>query len=298
VGRNRTIHGQIFALKLMPVILLVIGFASALQLWFHTVDATSKSEHQNAVFTAAQALLDNTLDAQTSARAYVATAQPAYLVPYRGALPLIPARAQQLSTLVAGDDAQARRARSLEDLSARGIATLSRCVALMDAGQRRAARARIACTGGQSTLELLQREVGSLESAVERDASTTLDTMKLAGLQTLWTLVCCISLGAVFAAAAAWRIRAAIRARVNLLVRKAQRLATGEDIGPRLVGHDEISDLDRAFHDMAELLAERTADLERYRLLAERTACLMLFSRQSDGRILHANAAALAQYGY
>jgi hypothetical protein len=53
-----TLHGQLVALKLMPIVLLVIAFASAIQLWIHTVDAIAKTEHQTAVISSAQVLLE------------------------------------------------------------------------------------------------------------------------------------------------------------------------------------------------------------------------------------------------
>jgi hypothetical protein len=82
-----TLHRQLLALKLMPIILLVIGFASAIQLWIHTVDATAKSEHQTAVITSAQAL--NGEDPVSRAVQQPLSAEPA--------------AAQQLATLVADD---------------------------------------------------------------------------------------------------------------------------------------------------------------------------------------------------
>jgi len=298
VRLKATIHGQILTLKLMPVILLVIGFASAMQLWMQTVDATAKSERQNAVFSAAQVLLQATLDAETGARGYVATGKIEFLVPYDRERPTIPARAHALLSLVRGDDIQLSHARRVEELAAQEAQILARCVALMHSGKTGLARTELVIALRAGTMEDFRAEIGLLESAAQRDAMTTLALMKTAGIQTLYTLVCCVFLAIIFAASAAWKIRRAIRVRVNLLVRKAQRLAAGEDIGPRLGGVDEISELDDAFHNMAELLAERTVDLERYRLLAERTECLILFARRRDGRILHANAAALAAYGY
>jgi CHASE3 domain sensor protein len=191
-----TLHGQLVAFKLMPIVLLVIAFASAIQLWIHTVDAIAKAEPQTAVISSAQVLLEKVLDAETGARGYAATARTVFLEPYNGALLAIPAAVQRLSTLVAGDATQARYARRVKTLSARKLAILGSYVASMQAGRPQQARAEVAraCSCGR---------------------------------RKNWP------------------------------------------IGPRLDGIDEISDLDRAFHDMAELLAERTGDLERYRLLAE-----------------------------
>jgi two-component system sensor histidine kinase/response regulator len=293
-----TLQGQLVALKLMPIVLLAIAFASAIQLWIHTVDAIAKTEHQTAVISSAQVLLEKMLDAETGARGYAATARTVFLEPYNSALLAIPAALERLSTLVAGDATQARYARQVKTLSARKIAILASYVASMQAGRPDQARAEVARALGKNTMDELRREIGMLESTVHGDTVTTLAQTKAAGLATLYALVFCTMFGIIFAAAAGWQIRRKIGRRVDLLVRKAENLSKGKAIGPRLDGIDEISDLDRAFHTMAELLAERTGDLERYRLLADRTQCLMLFARQYDGRILHANAAALATYRY
>lgn len=293
-----TIHGQLFALRLMPVILLAIGFASAVQLWVHTVEATTKSEHYNTLFTCAQRLLGKMLDAETGARGYVATGRSLFLEPYNEAVPGIAVAAQRLAAHVAGEPTQREHAHQIDVLSAQETAILARYVALERGGRADLALAEMRDASGKRTMDRLRHEIGALESIAQGDATRTLAEMKAASGRTLYTLVGCIVCGSLFAAAAGWRIRRAIRRRVDALVRKAQNLAVGKDIGPRLGGTDEISDLDRAFHDMAELLAQRTRDLERYRLLADRTECLMLFARQRDGRIFHANAAALAAYRY
>jgi CHASE3 domain sensor protein len=90
-----TLHGQLVALKLMPIVLLVIAFASAIQLWIHTIDAIAKAEHQTAVISSAQVLLEKVLDAETGARGHAATARTVFLEPHNGALLAIPAAVQQ-----------------------------------------------------------------------------------------------------------------------------------------------------------------------------------------------------------
>src|SRR5450755_2391967 len=99
-----TLQGQLVALKLMPIVLLAIAFASAIQLWIHTVDAIAKTEHQTAVISSAQVLLEKMLDAETGTRGYAATARTVFLEPYNSALIAMPAAVEQLSALVAGDD--------------------------------------------------------------------------------------------------------------------------------------------------------------------------------------------------
>jgi PAS domain S-box-containing protein len=298
--RSKTaLRSGLVALELMPLFLLVIAFASAIQLWVHTVAAVARTQHQTAVLAAVRTVLEQMTDAETGARGYVASGMPLFLEPYQTAIVEIPVSLDRLAALLAADGPKkTSKAREIRVTSVRDLGILASYVVTVQSGRVEAARADLGSGRGKNAMDAFRQEIAMLQLTVRDEALTTLAETRNAGRRTLYTLVLCATFGAIFISFAAWRIRLTIGKRVDLLVGKAQKLARGEDIGPRLDGRDELSVLDRAFHDMAELLATRTADLERYRLLADRAQEAMIFSRQRDGRILHANGAALTTYRY
>lgn len=76
------------------------------------------------------------------------------------------------------------------------------------------------------------------------------------------------------------------------------RFAQTGELGPSILGQDEIAQLDQAFHSMAKVVAERQDTLERYKLLAQLARDVILFVRKNDLHIIEANDAALKTYGY
>ncbi|HET7813225.1 MAG TPA: response regulator, partial [Candidatus Baltobacteraceae bacterium] len=79
---------------------------------------------------------------------------------------------------------------------------------------------------------------------------------------------------------------------------RARRIARGETPSAAIEGNDEIADVDRAYFQMAVEVRQRESQLQKYRLLAKQARDIILFIRRSDGRILEANDAACAAYGY
>lgn len=71
--------------------------------------------------------------------------------------------------------------------------------------------------------------------------------------------------------------------RVGLLIDNSQRLARGEPLTPQMSGGDEISDLDKSFHAMADqLTAAREAERQNHELMERRNAELLRANRTLD----------------
>lgn len=87
-----------------------------------------------------------------------------------------------------------------------------------------------------------------------------------------------------------------IARRLEALSANTEHFTNGEAVGPPDAGDDEIADVDARFRLAYEMLAERAASIERYRILSERTSDIILFN---DGpKIVEANEAAALAYGY
>ena len=87
-----------------------------------------------------------------------------------------------------------------------------------------------------------------------------------------------------------------IARRLEALCENTQRFATGQPVDAPDGGDDEIGDVDARFRLVYDLLTDREAAAARYRILAEQTSDIMLFT---DGdRVVEANEAAAEAYGY
>lgn len=86
--------------------------------------------------------------------------------------------------------------------------------------------------------------------------------------------------------------------RLRAIAENATAFAEGRSLAPPLGGDDEIAALERAFHTMADQVGEREEVLSRYRYLVENAQDIVFLIRHADARIIEANAAACAAYGY
>ncbi|MBZ0184984.1 MAG: PAS domain S-box protein, partial [Candidatus Obscuribacterales bacterium] len=85
-----------------------------------------------------------------------------------------------------------------------------------------------------------------------------------------------------------------ITGRLKVMTENSARLAIGQALNCRVGGNDELSELDRAFHDMAASIIALT---RRERALVEQ-AQDVICSLNEDGKFVSVNAAALDLWGY
>jgi signal transduction histidine kinase len=106
------------------------------------------------------------VDAETSQRGYLLTAQPEYLDPYRAALPRIEERFNRLRELVTANSTRDQRERvtRINTLIGKKLTELEATVALFEKAGRDAAFELINTGIGQRTTEQIRAEVGSLSS--------------------------------------------------------------------------------------------------------------------------------------
>jgi signal transduction histidine kinase len=118
------------------------------------------------------------VDAETSSRGYVLTAQPEYLDPYRAALPKIDERFGRLRALVARQAVpeHADRVNAINQLIGKKLAELEATLALYEKGGRDAAFELISTGIGQRTMDQIRNAVATM--AGDHSVSVSSDTAR------------------------------------------------------------------------------------------------------------------------
>jgi signal transduction histidine kinase len=118
------------------------------------------------------------VDAETSQRGYVLTAQPEYLDPYRAALPKIDERFSRLRQLVARQSSpeQAERVNRFNQLIGKKLAELEATLALFEKGGRESAFELISTGIGARTMDQIRQAVAAM--AGDHSTSVSDDTAR------------------------------------------------------------------------------------------------------------------------
>ncbi|HEY9871131.1 MAG TPA: PAS domain S-box protein [Candidatus Obscuribacterales bacterium] len=196
------------------------------------------------------------IDAQTAARGYVLTSNPAFLKPYNRARAVLPAQLQELEDLTHDDPAQTARVNRLASLAAETLTVLEKNVRLVHEGNAAEAVRQIRSGRGEALAEEFRKELARFFNHEEARAAARreqgrqmrdmLNTLLLTGMGATVLLALALLVAIVHDA----------RRRLKILTDNARRLSEGEPLHPEIGGGDELAVLDQAFHQMALSLKE------------------------------------------
>jgi len=201
--------------------LLAIGLVAYWSI-YTLIDTADSVKHTHKVLEQADDLLGLVKDAETGARGFVLTGEPAYLEPYDEALRNTPSVVNEMRTLASDSPGQQRRIAQAEALVAAKYAFLKRIVDARRAGQEREA-VQIVMTGeGRNTMRELRqvtaeitREVQELLARRSLEADATAANAKLT---IVWGTVFCL----LFVIAAGYTITRSLTDRLGMAVSHVQ----------------------------------------------------------------------------
>lgn len=206
--------------------------------------------------------------------------------------------ARTLPLLVRDNASQTARAAALRDATIALDSTYRLAARAVMRRDMHAVAAILNAPGYGKTTALVERLLRRLETQEQqiRDERWSRFSWDLRVLNLAVALIALV--GLVVTATAFLRFGTRLMLRMHRLRHTASSLERGEPLPPPIEGQDELADLDRAYHHMAEELRQRESQLRKYQLLAEHSSDIMLFVRAEDGKVLSANKAALRAYGY
>jgi two-component system, sensor histidine kinase and response regulator len=293
-----TIRGQVFSLALVPLSVLFILLVLIAVLRLQTEQASAAVQRADDAIAQSTRIAAALVSMQRHISRYFERRDVRDLRAAQDESTTIPALAMRLRNLVQDSAPEEKRAVEISRLAGAILAAERQYLDAAKRGDRRAAlavlgsaRARVAVAGWQSqTAALTQREIAVRDARWKHLAATyrVLD----------WVIGLGAAFGFLLTLAAAQTLGTRIVRRLEKLRRKTGRVTVGGVLGPPPEGSDEIADVERAYHAMADAVHQREAQLQKYRLLAQHARDIILFIRRTDGKIIEANAAAAQAYGY
>ena len=290
---------KILLLISIPLAFILIAIAVLAAVQQSTTRAERLSNHSVLVLDRVRSLSKSMSDAEDDQRGYLLTKDPAFLVRTRHTMASIPAQLAALEELVSDNPSQEAASRVMRSLAIARLDLMGKTLSAASAGTTIGPRVLADVRAGTVSMDEFVRRMQTFTDEEvrlqhERDEALGRSIALLnwvLGLSAVVVVLLTLAVMRIFSRGTA--------ARISALADKAHRIANELPLGTEAAAsNDEIASVDRAFHQMAHSIGERQALLMRYRLLAEHSRDIILFVRRSDTRIVDANRAAVAAYGY
>lgn len=223
------------------------------------------------------------LRTQSDLRVYLLTEHDNFRESVHRSTSQVQADLNKLGGELSGNLSQAERLPALRELIASRIRYNQELFELVDQGRRDEAIARVQRLEGQQLMDLIGREIETLRAREEQlDLERTRELADSAQYQDR-LLAGGLALNLLVGIVAAVFFRRQIGSRFSALSENMRRIARGDELLPRVGGDDEVGDLDRGLHDMAEELttAHRNERVVQ-QTLEKRNAELIRANRELD----------------
>jgi len=251
-----TVGTKLLLLVCIPLAfqLAFVGLVIALQR--ETEEARQLSTRSEDVTSAAYALLNLLLDADSNLRAGIITGYAGFFESQEEAIDQIPGAVDHLKELVRSDPDQAVRA----DQAAQAVAAKSTLMSQLSDGMRKktvtqtVARAQLA--ENNTLTKALQKQMFAFVEQALRLSSARERALQRSKRRFHWAVAGGIVANIVLSLLVFLLFMRGIRSRLMTLTENIRRLARGQPLMQPIRGHDEFAHLDHAFHDMAGALDE------------------------------------------
>jgi signal transduction histidine kinase/DNA-binding response OmpR family regulator len=257
------LRARLLALVVLPcaLVLVLVGALSFLDLSTQTSERNARVS--SALIGQSQLVLISLLDAETGARGYVLTAQPAYARPYVAARQVLE---QRLATVRAGARPYPTLrdgCRTMEGLARRELAILDGYVDTMRAGRQAQARAMVRNPDGKTVMDRFRVAQQAFFEHLRTERADEQERLLGAWRTTDILLVAASALVLMLTVFLAWIVSRSLARGVERVEMHARAYARGETIpsGDAVKGNDEIAELDRTLRAMAMRIGRREAEL-------------------------------------
>ena len=166
----------LFKNKLLSVvpILIAVGIAAKVASWGETF-STGTLERHHQVVDAANAILNDLLDAETSVRGFAITGDEEFLGPYKAALERIDPDTGALRVLVADDPQQRERMKEIEPLITKKFSLLREGIELRRNSGLEAIVELSKLKRGKTTMDAIRALIADMKAEENRRASESLN---------------------------------------------------------------------------------------------------------------------------
>ncbi len=257
-----TIFKKGLTLIAVPLLVQAVFIAILVRAQAEHVQAQDRAVHTKEVIVKVEELHRALVEAYAAARSLVySEAAPGPVRP-DAARRAVPALAAELQSLVADNRLQATRAADVAGQSSAFVAWVDEERRLVGSGGR--GRAVEGLVDGALRLDGLRAAIAEVRGEEERLDRRRMDELRRTSERQVWTLVGGGAAIVVSTLILALLFLQGIIHRLDVLRDNARRLGEGKPLNPRLTGRDEITEVDRAFHEMADNLGQQKQENEMF----------------------------------
>jgi PAS domain S-box-containing protein len=277
----------------VPLILLLTFVGLVVHVKHQSESAQVLALHSTDVIGVAQSLLASIEETESAVRGYVITGDDTFLRSYEQSLALVTQTTGQLRALVGDNPDQEAHATKIEQLTSQRTQRFTEILRLIKAGNRTPAQEDIKDETGPELMKQVRAEMKSFSQEEGRLGAERRQVLDTSWQRLSWLLVAGTAGAILLASILTLLFSGGITRRLQQLRDNAISLAAGRELAPRLTGHDEIAELDRVFHEMAESLDEVT---RREKAVIDGTTDA-IFVKDRQHRFLMINPAGAALLG-
>ncbi|MEP7341492.1 MAG: PAS domain S-box protein [Acidobacteriota bacterium] len=269
----------------IPLTLLLVFVGLVVHVKHQSESAQVMALHSTEVTGVSQALLTHIAETESAVRGFVITGDEEFVATYEKSLGLVTLTTAQLQKLVGDDPRQEAHARKIGQLTAQRAQRFAEIFRLIKSGNKTPAQEDIKRETGPELMKQVSAEMGVFLQEEERLRAERQQILDTSWKKLSWLLVAGTAAAILLASILTLLFGVGISRRLQQLRDNAINLAAGKELAARLSGRDEIAELDRVFHEMAESLDEVT---RREKAVIEGTTDL-IFVRDMDHRFLMMN---------
>jgi signal transduction histidine kinase len=264
MGKNLTIFQKGLLLSTVPLLVQLAFLGVLHKLQSDLIAAEDLAVHTKDVIAQAEGTYRRMVEAQNAVRGFVLTAQPVFANTYEKAVHDLGPELDSLENMVQDNSSQQAKVRAIKGNVAKLLAWLTEQERLVKNGRQTVAAAFLRDPNEQTFLADLRQTVREFLSEEDR-----LDVARMAALRrTSGWLDWALAGGGVLALFTTGLLvllfTSGVTRRLAVLRDNARRLSEGKGLAKQLVGTDEIAEVDRAFHDMADALAQKNQENELF----------------------------------
>ncbi len=290
---------KILLLVCVPLVFSLVVISLFAIVHRQAASAEIAADHSDTVLGQTRMLWDAMVDANDNGREYVLTRDTTNFERFRQSESQLPQLVLRLEQLVRDNPVQEEKITALCSASTLQLEVLARSVDAVNASPRLTPEERANLLRGSNGIDVLRSQMkvftdDELHLQAERDAALARQFNVFNDL----LVICAIAAFALTLLIMLIFSRMLVRRLAELGDALRTFTASGTMKPTAIHGNDEISQLHRSFYEMADTLAEKQKVLARYQLMVKNARDVVLFLDCDDLRIVDANDAAVASYGY
>jgi signal transduction histidine kinase len=218
--------------------------------------------HTKEVIARVEEMHRSLVESDSRVRSLVLSGEPATSDPYRRVMGQVPGQIQELRMLVSDNVGQTPRIQDLTARSKEFLAWIADEEGLVRSGRRDGALAQV--DRGAELLKAMRATIDEFlreEEGLDRDR---MEQLRVSSVQQVWTLIGGGAAIVVSTLILALLFLQGIVQRLAILRDNARRFSEGRPLKTPLSGRDEITEVDRAFHEMADNLNQQKQENEMF----------------------------------